>query len=208
MGISKNYIPPHDVTTVPIKVKYTSSYYYDTLPDNGITIRKGVNKTVYSYQKVDEETLIYRFARNMYYSSFLTGSFPVSSSYYENQLQSTAASGTLEADRRYFPTGANEEITVISIPRTRFGEKISPTTFRVINSGSFSLYDDGNGNIRDYGTGSVSRYIDYLYHNAPDEYYNALLILDGTTHVGNILYAQGVVIITNQDYKDAFPLYP
>jgi hypothetical protein len=143
----------------------------------------------------------------MYYSNFLTGSFPVSSSQYDNWMQSTAASGTLESDQRYFPTGALEEVTVIAIPRTRFGEKISPRSFRFVNSGSYSLYDDGNGNLRDYGTGSVSRYIDELYFVAPDQYYESLLSFDGTTHVGNILYAQGIIIITNQDYKDIIPTY-
>ncbi len=207
MSISKNSLLSSDVTTVPIKVKYTSSYYYDTLSDNGITINKGINNPVYSYEKVEQDTLVYRFARHMYYSNFLTGSFPVSSSQYDNWMQSTAASGTLESDQRYFPTGALEEVTVIAIPRTRFGEKISPRSFRFVNSGSYSLYDDGNGNLRDYGTGSVSRYIDELYFVAPDQYYESLLSFDGTTHVGNILYAQGIIIITNQDYKDIIPTY-
>ena len=206
MRAAKNTIYASDVTTLPIKVKYTASYYNDTIADNGITISKGVNNPVYSYEKVEEDTLVYRFARQMYYSNFLTGSFPVSSSQYDNFMQSTAASGTLEADHRYFPTGNLDEITVIAIPKTSFGEKISPTTFRLSNSGSFNLYDDGNGNVRDYGTGSLSRYIDYLYHNAPDEYYNALLTFDGTTLVGNIFYSHGIVVITNQDYQSIFDL--
>lgn len=204
MRASKNTIYASDVTTLPIKVKYTSSYYYGTIADNGITITKGVNNPIYSYEKVEYDTLVYRFARQMYYSNFLSGSFPVSSSQYESYMQSTAASGTLEADQRYFPTGSGEGVIVIAIPRRRFGEKISPTTFRLLNSGSYSLYDDGNGNIRDYGTGSLSRYIEYLYHEAPDEYYTSLLSFDGTTHVGNIFYSQGVIVITNQDYQSIF----
>jgi hypothetical protein len=69
-------------------------------------------------------------------------------------------------------------------------------------------YDDGNGNIIDYGTGSLSRYIEELYFAAPDQYYESLSSFSGNTHVGNILYAQGVIIITNQDYKNAFPVSP
>lgn len=206
MRAAKNTIYASDVTTLPIKVKYTASYYNDTIADNGITISKGVNNPVYTYVKPDNATLVYRFARQMYYSNFLTGSFPVSSSQYDNFMQSTAASGTLEANLRYFPTGNLDEVTVIAIPRTSFGEKISPTTFRLVNSGSFSLYDDGNGNVRDYGTGSLSRYIDYLYHIAPDEYYNALLTFENTTLVGNIFYSHGIVVITNQDYQSIFDI--
>lgn len=207
MRASKNTIYASDVTTLPIKVKYTASYYYDTITDNGITIKKGVNNPVYSYEKVNQDTLVYRFARHMYYSNFLTGSFPVSSSAYDNFMQSTAASGTLEADLRYFPTGSGDEITVIGIPRTRFGEKISPMTFRLVNSGSYSLYDDGNGNVRDYGTGSLSLYMDSLYFTSPEDYYKALLIIDGTTPVGNVFYSHGVVVITNPEYQDIFATY-
>ena len=206
MRAAKNTIYASDVTTLPIKVKYTASYYYDTITNNGINVIKGINNPVYTYAKPDNATLVYRFARQMYYSNFLTGSFPVSSSQYDNFMQSTAASGTLEANIRYFPTGNLDEVIVIAIPRTSFGEKISPTTFRLVNSGSFSLYDDGNGNIRDYGTGSLSRYIDYLYHTAPDEYYNALLTFENTTLVGNIFYSHGIVVITNQDYQSIFDL--
>ncbi len=207
MSISKNSLLSSDVTTVPVKVKYTSSYYYDTLADNGIKINKGVNNPVYSYQKVEEDTLVYRFAKHMYYSNFLSGSFPVTASQYENWMQSTAASGTLESDRRYFPTNSLDEITVIGIPRSRFGEKISPRSFRLVNSGSYSIYDDGNGNLLDFGVGGISRYIDYLYHVAPDEYYTSTVFASYIAHVGNILYAQGVVIITNQEYKDIIPTY-
>jgi hypothetical protein len=207
MSISANSLKASDVTTTPIKVKYTASYYYDNLSDNGIAINKGINNPIYSYEKVQQDTLVYRFAKHMYYSNFLTGSFPVSSSQYDNWMQSTAASGTLEADKRYFPTAALDEVTVIAIPRTCFGEKISPRTFRLVNSGSYSIYDDGNGNLLDFGTGSVSRYIEYLYHTAPDEYYTSTITSEYLSHVGNILYAQGIVVITNQDYKDIIPTY-
>jgi hypothetical protein len=205
MSISKNSLLSSDVTTVPVKVKYTSSYYYDTLADNGIKINKGVNNPVYSYQKVEEDTLVYRFAKHMYYSNFLSGSFPVTASQYENWMQSTAASGTLESDRRYFPTNSLDEITVIGIPRSRFGEKVSPMSFRLINSGSYNIYDDGNGNISDYGTGSVATYINNLYQTNPQQFYYSLPSISGSIHVGNILYSQGVVIITNQEYKDIIP---
>ncbi len=207
MRASKNTIYASDVTTLPIKVKYTASYVEDSLLDNGITITKGVNNPIYSYEKVNRDTLVYRFARQMYYYNFLSGSFPASSSQYESFMQSTAASGTLEADQRYFPTGNLEEVTVIAIPRTKFGEKISPATFRLVNSGSYSLYDDGNGNIIDFGSGSLSLYIDSMYFTSPEDYYAVLQTYPFSTRVGNIFYSHGIVVITNQDYQDLFPTY-
>ncbi len=207
MRAAKNTIYASDVTTLPIKVKYTASYNEDSLLDNGITITKGVNNPVYSYEKVNNDTLVYRFARQMYYYNFISGSFPLSASYYDNFMQSTAASGTLEADQRYFPTGNLEEITVIAIPRTKFGEKISPTTFRLVNSGSYSLYDDGNGNVIDFGSGSLSVYIDSMYFTSPEDYYEILQTQTTFTRVGNIFYSHGIVVITNQNYQDLFPTY-
>jgi len=204
MRASKNTIYASDVTNLPIKVKYTSSYFCDTVENTGITINKGINKPIYSYQKPDNETLIYRLARHMYYTAFLTGSFPVSSSSYEHWMQSTAASGSAEANLRYFPTGANDEITVIAIPRTSFGEKVSPTTFRFATSGNRTLYDDGNGNIVYFNSEIEDRYIDYLYHTAPDDYYESFATLTGSVLIGNIFYSQGIVVLYSGTYYDDY----
>jgi hypothetical protein len=204
MRAAKNTIYASDVTSLPIKVKYTSSYYDNTIAGNGITINKGINKPIYSYIKPDQETLIYRFAKHSYYSNFLTGSFPVSASSYDNWMQSTAVSSSKECDYRYFPTGANEEITVIAIPRTKFGEKVSPITFALVNSGSYNIYDDGNGNIRDYGTGSQAEQLNTLYNTSLPDFATAIAESTQSIHVGNIIYAHGIVVLTNQDYQDIF----
>jgi hypothetical protein len=72
-----------------------------------------------------------------------------------------------------YPTGINEEITVLSISRNLFGTSINPGTFN-ISSSLYNLQDDENGNIFD--------------------------IQNGNIHVGNIFYSLGLIIITNQDY--------
>ncbi len=68
---------------------------------------------------------------------------------------------------RYFPTGSDEEITVISIPSNLFGEYLKPGTVS-ISSASLNLYDDGLGNL-----------------------------LSASLKVGDVIYEHGVIIITN-----------
>jgi hypothetical protein len=119
--------------------------------------------------------------RHLFYSNFLTGSYAFTTSNADNFLQSTAASGTFEnnstlsssADIRYFPTESLSKIKIINIPKTTFGEKVSRKSFFLTGSGYY-LTDDGNGNVID--------------------------TLNSNTRVGNIIYPQGFVIITNPDY--------
>lgn len=174
MSRAANSLKVSDDITTPIKLKYSASFVSGSLSDYGITVLNGVNGSVTITGSVPQETLNYLSTRHLFYSNFLTGSFPVSSSAADNWLQSTAASGTLEADVRYFPTESNSQIKIISIPRSLFGEKIARGSF-LITSSYCALVDDGNGNLKDLGASG--------------------------THVGNIIYAQGLAIITNQDYQ-------
>jgi hypothetical protein len=114
--------------------------------------------------------------RQLYYQEYITGSLLASSSYWNDSLQSTAASGTFDNDYRYFPTASNSQLTIIKIPRTVFGEQIARRSF-IVSGSTYRLIDDGNGNIIDS--------------------------INSNTHVGNILYSQGVVVITDQNYINA-----
>lgn len=181
MSRAANSLKTSDVIITPIKLKYTSSYTNSTLTGNGIEIITGSNGPVTVTGSVPQDTLNYRSIQHLFYSNFLTGSYPVSASSLDNSLQSTAASGTLDADRRYFPTESGAKVTVLSIPRKVYGEQISRKGFRVSSSG-YNLIDDGNGNIVD--------------------------TLSGSLQVGNIIYSQGLVVITNQDYLNVFNQLP
>jgi hypothetical protein len=177
MSRSSNTLRASDVITTPIKLKYSSSYESTTFASYGIEVLKGVNGPVTTTGSVPQATLNYYSIRHLFYSNFLTGSFPVSASYADNFLQSTAASGTLDADLRYFPTESNAEITIFSIPRQVFGQQISRQSFN-LSSSAYYIIDDGNGNL-----------------------------LDQTTqiYVGNVIYPQGIAIITNPNYQVYFP---
>jgi hypothetical protein len=172
MSRASNSLRTSDVLTTPIKLKYTASFDSASIEQVGIEVYTGVNEPIGAIIANSKEALLYRSVKHLYYSNYLTGSVPVSASYADNWLQSTAASGTLEADRRYFPTGSYDIVQILSIPRELYGERIAKKSFK-FTSNNCNIVDDGNGNLVD----TVA-----------------------SVHVGNIIYAQGMVLITNQDY--------
>ena len=128
---------------------------------------------------IQDKYLVYRSVRELYYTNFIydddgspanTASFnpdgtitgPLYEPNYYNYL-----TNTLPANR-YFPTGSNEVVGVISIPSNLFGEYIKPGSFHLAISASTTLYDDGQGNV-----------------------------LSGSLKVGDIIYEHGMVILTN-----------
>ena len=77
-------------------------------------------------------------------------------------------------------------ITILSIDKNIYGNNIKPTTF-LINTGSFYIKDDGEGNIFDYNN---------------ETNYNEIISSGSVegTYIGNIIYSLGIIVITNQDY--------
>jgi hypothetical protein len=151
-----------------------------------ITFIQGKNTT---YGSVDDETnpspwpsasLVYNSIKQLYYSNTLPndpepyivvnnqgvvieGSQTANvNSRYDNYLQSGLYAP------RYFPTGANDIISVGIIPQSLFGDYIKPGSVSFFSSADY--YDDGQGNLKD----------------------------DGDTYVGNIIYTHGIIIITDQ----------
>jgi hypothetical protein len=125
------------------------------------------------------ERLVYTQINHMFYQSY-TGSLNTSSLarsiYYESASQQRpTASYFIYNDKdnlvKSFPTGANETIRVLAVNQPIYGNKILPNSF-VLSSSVYYITDDGFGNLN-----------------------------DSSTHVGNIFYAHGLAIITNQDYQ-------
>jgi len=173
MGLSKNTLDRSDISTYPIKLKYSATYLSASAYDYGITVNRGINT---SFNSNGITFLNYALVRQLYYQEYITGSLLNTASYWDPTLQSTAASGTFDNDFRYFPTESNAKITVLAMPRSVFGENVGRKTL-VISGSTYRLIDDGNGNVLDSNNNNV--------------------------HVGNVLYHQGVVIITNLDYEYA-----
>jgi len=173
MSRAANSLKTSDVLTTPIKLKYSSSFESSSFGSYGIQVLKGVNGPITITGSIPQETLNYFSVKHLYYSNYLTGSFPISASAADNFLQSTAASGSNDSDNRYFPTQSNAEIAIISISVNVYGQQISRRSFS-LSSSAFNLRDDGNGNIND---------------------------LSGSTkQVGNIIYPQGMVLLTSGSY--------
>jgi hypothetical protein len=200
MNNCKKTIKQSDISTTQIKLKYSASYYSsDTLPQfptcpNDIygykTVASSANGLYGPYNTLDlggsvgafQDTavLLYRSIKQRYYQNYLTGSLNNSASCWDWNAQSTACSGSSEYEYRYFPTGSTPTTTVgfITIATKKFGEQISRNSFTMKpqTPNNYLIKDDGNGNL-----------IDTINNNK---------------HVGNIIYAHGMIIITNADYVD------
>jgi len=174
MGRSLNTLKGSDVTVTPIKLKYANTIPSASMDSNGITLTLASNQSFdYNNPSYGDNFLLYRSVRELYYMNYISGSLLGSGSGYEWYPQSTAASGTFDNDYRYFPTASDAQILVISIPRAKFGENIARSSFS-LSSSTYNIVDDGNGNLVDAAASNV--------------------------HVGNLLYNQGIGIITNVDY--------
>lgn len=177
MSRSKNTIKFSDISTTPIKLKYSASYANANFGNAGISIIRGINTPVTSSVKVPQFKINYNLIEQLFYRNYISGSLLFSGSAYDSSYQSTAASGTFDDDIRYFPTQSNAEIVAFYIPRNVFGEQIARNSF-VLNTPRYYIYDDGNGNLLDLYAGNVK--------------------------VGNIIYSQAFAIITNEFYKCFF----
>jgi hypothetical protein len=154
------------------------------------------------------QRLIYAQSNQLYYQSY-SGSLNTSSLsnsvYYESasQQRPTSSYFIFNDSKNFiknFPTGANETIEVAAVNPSTFGNKILPTTF-IISSSVVFIVDDGYGNLLDI-KGISGTYIVDGYFNALG--YFAENVPQSNAYVGNIFYAQGVAIITNQSYQAAF----
>jgi hypothetical protein len=154
---------------------------------NLIPFLSGSNPTTGQITPQDQQ-LVYESIKLLYYSNYLdvTGSFgaqPTTSSLipgYDVEgdviVGPTSSQGRyynyLQTDitfQKYFPTGSDSTIGVISIPTGVFGNYIQPNSFSWI-APSGSITDDGEGNLIFTSTGQIC---------------------------GNIFYSHGIAVITS-----------
>ncbi len=202
MGAFKQFTTK-EVTITPFTADkgFTFSAGEITGSDVGINIFQGKNVEYTSsanlstgYVNTSSFNSIYNSVKQLYYTNYISSSTgdlgvtasvlpgvtrqddyyygPIEAPLYENYLQSS-----LE-QQRYWPTGSNEDITVLTIPTKLFGEKIMPNTFEYTYTGSSNpnglfLTDDGEGNI-----------------------------ISGSEVVGQIFYPHGIVVLTTQSVTD------
>ena len=198
MSRAANTLTTADVLTTPIKLKYSSSYDSSSYYGAGIKVSSGVNGAITTSGSVPQKTINYVTVRHLFYSNYLTGSFPTSASAAFNWEQSTAAFGTLDADVRYFPTGSGEKVKILEIPREVFGQAISRNGFQLVANDGVTYYivDDGNGNLVDLASDTL--YVNSGYFNPGELFLTGYVVgRSNLNKVGNIIYSQGIVIITS-----------
>lgn len=176
MGRAKNTLKDSEVSSTPIKFRYSVTYASNSLEDYGISVKAGVNvpyETSMSPEQM-EGMNNYRTVRQLYYQQAISSSLGTAS-FWDPMWQSTAASGTNDATYYHFPRQYSGSVLIFAIPSSQFGEQISRQSFILSASdSSYYIVDDGNGNLVDR--------------------------LNSSTKVGNLFYAQGVAVITNEDY--------
>ena len=192
MGAFKQFLAS-DVIVTPFEVNKGFSFTKTQFTDPDVQIDRflGQNKnfetdkTTTGTTTTEYTALVYNSIKELYYSNFLTseiGGSPYSSilipgantagdvylgplssqGRYYNYLQTTLTQS------RFFPTGSNQEIAVISIPSRLYGDYIQPGSFVFQdNDNSITLTDDSNGNL-----------------------------ISGSGVVGNIIYQHGLAIVT------------
>ena len=136
----------------------------------------GSNPT--GYITTQDKGLIYNSIKELYYSNFIGGDdgAPVGTASFNNDGTITGPAytpnyynyltTTLLANR-YYPTGSNNIIGVISIPSNLYGEHIKLNSV-TLSTPNYTTSDDGAGNM-----------------------------LSGSLKVGDIIYEHGIIILTS-----------
>jgi hypothetical protein len=210
-----------DVILTPFKVNKSFSFQgasaitasnagIDRFLGKNITYTSGSDET--GQITTQSQALIYNSIKQLYYTNYLSGSngsFVLTSSIgtdgvltgqngtqpsYENYLPNTLLAN------RYFPTGSNDEIGVMSVPSNVFGEYIKPGTFNYETEG-ISYTDNGEG-----GLISASLKVgDIIYEHGIITLTSASNNIDSFTTSSNITCSfQSTLTIYESQYKCTF----
>ena len=171
-----------DVTSVSYAANKRWTLSYASTPNDSYAvyyIGKNESFTINGSTTTNSQyrSLIYNQINHLFYQSYTsslnTGSLMFNINTYESASQQRPTSSYFNYNInpsliKQFPTGSSEYIGVISINQDIYGSKILPNSFQISASGII-IKDDGYGN---------------LY--------------TGSEFVGNVFYAHGLAVITNQ----------
>lgn len=178
-----------DITVVPFEVHKGFYFKGNQLTGSDVDINRylgtNLSGTLFNpntdpttgQTSIQYQRLVYDSVKELYYSNYLSSSYgspattqslvpganaagdvfvgPLDSSgRYFNYNQTTL---TFE---KYFPTGANDTVGVLSIPSRLFGNYIQPSSF-TWSGVSGSIYDDGQGNLILSSSGEICGQIFY-----------------------------------------------
>jgi hypothetical protein len=180
-----------DVTTVDYSANKRWSFSYTSSASNNYAvgyIGKNEPFSITSSKTTNDQyqSLIYSEINHMFYQDYTnllnTSSLMFNVTTYESASQYRPTGSYFNYNTnplliKQFPVSASNTIRVLSINQDIYGSKILPNSFKITSSIGL-ITDDGNGN---------------LY--------------TGSEHIGNIFYAHGISVITNQNskYQSLFP---
>jgi hypothetical protein len=171
-----------DITSFPYAANKQWNFSYNTAPNDYIVFYKGKKEnfsaTGSTTTNNQYQSSIFSSINHLFYQSYSgslldTGSLMFNVDTYESASQQRPTGyyfnyNTNPLFINNFPTNSNSTISVLSISQDIYGSKILPNSFRITASLG-TIVDDGYGN---------------LY--------------TGSEHIGNIFYAHGLVVVTNQ----------
>ena len=177
-----------DITVIPFEVNKSFSYKGVELKSSDVEIERylGLNTSSLFNPATDPTTggnslqyqrLVYDSIKELYYSNYLSSSYgspaTTQSLVPGNNVEGNVFVGPTDSSGRYFnynqttltfekffPTGADDIIGVISIPSRLYGNYIQPKSF-VWSGVSGSIYDDGEGNLIYSSSGEICGQIFY-----------------------------------------------
>lgn len=185
-----------DIIVTPFEVNKSFTFEGRNFTDSNVSIDRFLGKNIETKVfvsgsnpttgtiSVEDQELIYNSVKELYYSNHLSSSYSdnvnTASLFPGRDAEGDRLVGTTQSDGRYynypqtdltfekyFPTGSNNIIGVISIPSRLYGNYIQPKSFE-FTAPSGSITDDGEGNV--------------IYNNQI---------------CGNIFYGQGIITLTS-----------
>jgi hypothetical protein len=164
----------------------TSSGIDRFVGQNSTTLFNPLTSATTGNNNIEYKYLVYNSIKELYYSNYLSSSYgdtaipnalnslangiilseSIHQPSYDNYLQSTLTFS------RFFPTGANATVGVVSIPKRLYGDRLQPSSI-LVTSNNTQIKDDGEGNLT-----------------------------IGSDIVGNVIYSHGLLVLTTGSIVD------
>lgn len=185
-----------DIIVSPLEVNKSFTFAGDALTGSNVNIDRFIAKpgdfltdqtqTGQISGSQQYEVLVYDSIKQLYYSNYISGSYgdisnantasfntdgtitgPVYQTNFYNYEQTTLN------PYKFFPTGANAEVGIVSIPSKLYGDYIQPNSIKLESPTLLStIYDNGEG---------------ILYYTSGGQDY----------FIGNIIYQHGILVLND-----------
>jgi hypothetical protein len=205
-----------DVTSVPYAANKRWSFVYSS----SLLNKTGSEITVYQAQKGtfnitgstttngQYQSLIYAQINHLFYQSYSgsllnTGSLKFNTETYVSASQQRPTSSYFDYNAnpllvKNYTTSSTDQFSIINVSQKIYGSKILPNSL-VISSSTTYITDDGNGNLYDIA-GITDEYIALSYISS-SYFLSGSIDSSGITHVGNVFYAHGLIVLTATESK-------